>query len=878
MDKIGKLGGGVILGVKHACNFRIYPVEFNNLMQSFKLIDIVGIDIQSPSINATIVLTYIPPHVPADYFELFLNDLSTYLIDKTNILIMGDFNVRSYVDTDLNQTKCRAVVDFFKSLNITQINKVANCDDVLLDLVAATPELNGSVSRETDPLAREDGYHPSLSIELTYNITKLKRFPTLPGRRSYNYRKANLPALYNAIFSAEWLKIQELQNVNEMCEIFYEILYKLLDVHVPLRKANKTKYPAWYNAEIITTLKLKFYYYSKYKRNGIQADLCNFRHFRSLSKRQINSAFNDFIMTAERNIDSQPQSVWTFIQSKKRNTRIPGQMKHNGTSIDSAQDIVDAFAEYFASVYLPPVSKPTESYYNLYSTNVSFDKITENEVKTAIKKLKKSNTVGDDEVPYFLIQDCADVLAQPLATIFNKSITTCKFPDKWKVARIVPIYKTGDKTEITNYRPISLLSMFAKVFERLLFDQLFSQIHPYISPLQHGFVPNRSTSTNLTIITEFIATALDHQRQVDVIYTDFHKAFDTIDTGIVLNKLRNIGFHDNALKLFHSYLVDRENYVFYNGTRSANYISTSGVPQGSNLGPLIFLLFINDLPDTLTCNALMFADDIKLYKNVSSINDCNDLQQDLDKLHKWCSNNHLKLNVSKCKVISYTRKATYLLQEYTLNNDALERVRSTKDLGVVFCSDLKFNDHVNITSSKAVSKLGFVLRNCREFTNSNTIRRVYISLVRPILEYAAVVWAPSTACCINTLENVQRRLMKYLHFKSTKSYPPRGYPNELLLEETQLNSLESRRHYYEALFLVNLLNGRIDCASILQELNFRIPRPASRNNDIFYLSKRNTCVKIDSPVTRMCRNLNSISDVVDISNISKDNLRSIFFH
>jgi len=216
MDKIDKLGGGVILGVKHACNFRIYPVEFNNLMQSFKLIDIVGIDIQSPSINATIVLTYIPPHVPADYFELFLNDLSTYLIDKTNILIMGDFNVRSYVDTDLNQTKCRAVVDFFKSLNITQINKVANCDDVLLDLVAATPELNGSVSRETDPLAREDGYHPSLSIELTYNITKLKRFPTLPGRRSYNYRKANLPALYNAIFSAEWLKIQELQNVNEM--------------------------------------------------------------------------------------------------------------------------------------------------------------------------------------------------------------------------------------------------------------------------------------------------------------------------------------------------------------------------------------------------------------------------------------------------------------------------------------------------------------------------------------------------------------------------------------------------------------------------------------------------------------------------------------
>lgn len=186
-------------------------------------------------------------------------------------------------------------------------------------------------------------------------------------------------------------------------------------------------------------------------------------------------------------------------------------------------------------------------------------------------------------------------------------------PKQWKKAYVCPIFKSGDITNVTNYRPISLLSNFAKVFETLLYKQLFSSLKCYISPQQHGFVEKRSTITNLACFSQYVSDSIDSRGQVDTIYTDFCKAFDQIDHFVLLDKLCRFGFSESLCKLFRSYLTDREQVVRYQNFFSKTIIPTSGVPQGSNLGPLLFLLFINDIVENITCEKLLFADDLKLF-------------------------------------------------------------------------------------------------------------------------------------------------------------------------------------------------------------------------------------------------------------------------
>ena len=877
-DRAGKAGGGVCISVRNPSRFKIFPINFNELINTHNYIDIVGIDLKLGSNSITIIVLYIPPQVVSENYELFLIDLAVQLFNKTNIIVMRDFNVRSYINHDISNNKCRAVTDFFNGLDIDQVNNITNCDNVLLDLVAASSSLNCTVSRDNYPLSKnEDKYHPTLSIELQFIASKLIPFRTNQPARSYNFRKSNLPVLYNALHNAEWHKLEDAETINAMCDVFYAILYKILDDNVPLRKIVKSNYPAWYNKEIITTIKNKFKFHSKYKKYRRQVDLNEFQRLRFLSKKLIQSAFKDFLASAEININRHPEHMWNFIHTKERRTRIPGVMNHNGFTIDSPREIVETFANYFSSVFLPKSDPSTSSTDNPFSPNICLEPVTVCQVLSVIRQMSASSSVGHDEIPYFLVHDCAEALAFPLATIYNKSIEKAQFPTIWKIARVVPIHKSGLKTTISNYRPISLLSVFSKIFERLISNQIYPQIKQYMSPYQHGFMPKRSTATNLATFTDFIAASLDCQGQVDVIYTDIHKAFDRIDLGVIVNKLKSFGFHDNALKLINSYLVERTQYVFYNGVQSSIYKTTSGVPQGSNLGPLLFSIFINDLPNFISCDILMFADDVKLYRRISNFNDCYELQLDLMQLYKWCVSNNLELNINKCKVLTYTRKQSYPKYGYAINMDLLERVDSIIDLGIVFTKDLHFKDHINTISDRAIRKLGFVIRNCREFQNVSTLKRLYTSLVRPLLEYATVIWSPSASGATITLENVQRRFMKYIHYKSIGNYPPRGYPNELLLQETELDSLELRRQYFDAMFVINIANGNTDSGSILQRLNFRIPRsPTSRNHHIFYLEKISKCVKHDSPISRVCRTLNEVSDKVDITSATKKDVRCLF--
>lgn len=417
---------------------------------------------------------------------------------------------------------------------------------------------------------------------------------------------------------------------------------------------------------------------------------------------------------------------------------------------------------------------------------------------------------------------------------------------------------------VENYRPICLLSAFAKTFETAVHGSIFDQVQHIITPLQHGFFPARSIVTNLSCFTQFTSKALNCQQQVDVVYTDFAKAFDRLDHAILLLKLSELGFDTCLCNFIYSYLTDRQMYVEHKGNSSSRFLATSGAPQGSNLAPLLFSLFINDITNVIKSQLLLFADDLKIFRIIHSVQDCDQLQNDLDLLNTWCLINKLPLNIAKCKVMTFTLKKKPINFGYSLDHQVLERVDNVVDLGIVFDSKLSFNLHVDQVRASALKMLGFIFRMCKAFTNTLTLKILYYSYVRSKLDYGSLIWNPYYNEYINTLETIQRKFLKFVIFTSDGIYPPQGFNHVTLLRNLKLPALSDRRAYLGLTFLYKLCTNRVDCPELLSQLNFRTTPINTRFPSLFYLPTAHNNVMMRSPLYRICRDYNNLAAELDI--------------
>lgn len=541
-------------------------------------------------------------------------------------------------------------------------------------------------------------------------------------------------------------------------------------------------------------------------------------------------------------------------------------MKYDELVLDNPNLIVNAFADYFSSVYLDSHlhAKAGNPEYSAGS-DVSISHISEKDVYSTLKNFKNSFTMGPDSIPSFLLRDCATVFVQPLVYLYNLIIKTSIFPVLWKTATICPLFKKGDKADVTNYRPISLLSNFAKAFESILYKYIYMDVKMYISPSQHGFMKKRSTITNLVCFTQFTCEAIDSKQQVDTVYLDFWKAFDQIDHNILLQKLHYFGFSDSLIKLFQSYLVDRVQYVQYRCYKSKNIVPGSGVPQGSNLGPLLFLLFVNDITEVISSNYLLFADDLKIYRIINSPCDSIAFQNDLNNVYQWCLQNRLFLNIAKCLIVTYTRKFSPMHYQYSINNVKLQRKSSILDLGVLFDSAFTFTSHMENMICKAYKTLGFIFRNSKEFKDIRTLKLLFFGLVRSTLEYGSIIWHSVYHVHVNNIESVQRVFLKFLAFREDRIYPVRGHPQSQLLNRFNIISLNTRRLISGVRFLLNLINYEIDSMWLLRKINFLTPRYNARQSDMFYCPSCKSNLLQRSPIVVMCRVFNKISQNCDIT-------------
>ena len=332
----------------------------------------------------------------------------------------------------------------------------------------------------------------------------------------------------------------------------------------------------------------------------------------------------------------------------------------------------------------------------------------------------------------------------------------------------------------------------------------YSQVSPFLNNWQHGFVKGRSCITQLVLTHHMWHKALDGL-QVDAVFLDFAKAFDRVHHKILLNKFCNFGISGPLLKWCSDYLLNRTQRVVIDGNCSSWLNVPSGVPQGSILGALFFVIFISDLPEVVSVgNTLaMYANDCKAFGVISCRNDQLMFQEDSDRLCIWSEQNRMDFNVKKCQVMQITMKKPPFISNFTLKGSVLEEVDEFRDLGLLTNHHLPWNSHIHIITSKANRILGLIKRTCRGWKDTETLKTLYCTLVRLHMEYGSVVWSPYTSRNIDKLERIQQRGTKFILGQNDISYEGR-------LKHLNMLSLEKRRYLFDVTFLSKALNGYLN--------------------------------------------------------------------
>lgn len=873
-----KRGGGILLAINSQLSAHIVDVP-NLDLDVVPLVDLFCVKVTLDNFSLFIILTYIVPNTSHRALEALFDSLcACEFLYSSPILLLGDFNIPEYVAHLKHKqvsNRVRALLSLMNFFDLKQLNHIENSNGRLLDLVLSN--ITGSVERASDLLLDEDVHHPALEITLCVQHTLQSRAKALPASFTYCFRRADLCGLYDHLLTTDWSFLDHCNDVDMCCDQLYATIYSIFDTYIPKTQTRAYReYPPWFDGEIIRYIRLKFKSWKRFKSSNDPLDYAEFRRLRQLVKTLSDSKQRLYSKQVEDSIHADPSKFFRFANHKRTNSTHPSSMTYCDEPLSDPSDIVEAFAKFFQQSYSSDAIDYNNVTHTLSTPTLLLDitEVSEDQVYKALCKIKPKLTSGPDQIPAFLVRDCASLFVAPLTAIFNISLKSSKFPNIWKMAKSVPIPKKGDKTVVENYRQIVLMDNFPKVFEIILYEVLYFNLKNLITEAQHGFMRGRSTVTNLVCITDYISSGLDMRAQTDAIYLDFSKAFDKLNHPLLLQKLSSAGLSSNLLEFFASYLADRSYHVSYRGRTSTGVVAWSGVPQGSVLGPLLFNLFVNDITEVIDVPHLLYADDLKIFLKIENLEDCAQLQGNLNRIHSWASRNRLPINIQKCEVMTFSLSQSPIEFNYSVGGIVLRRPETLTDLGVIFDHKLSFIHHIENIVSRASKTLGFLVRNSTTFTKTDTLMILYNAYVIPILEYASTVWSPIYEVHINALELVQRRFLKLMVYRSDGVYPAVGTPQVNLLNRFCMDSLLVRRTICCLTFLWNLLNNFIDCPQILYTLSFLTPRLSCRSHDFFYIAPPRTNIRMNSPIIRMCTTYNSVHHSVDILNCSRVELRS----
>ena len=781
----GMKGGGLAIYVLKKHNYRRrddIKVELNKQPTFESLfIEIDIIDIKNKKHNFIIGTIYRIPHTSVNEFnneiEILLQSLKT---TNTNIIITGDFNINL-----MNINSTPSTNNFLDLMlaekylpQITLPTRITKTTATLIDNIFTKTSLNNQITSGIISTVISDHY-PNFSIFPVQ--TQKQNSPKITFKRKFT--KKNIEAFKTDLEKENWQNIYNTQliSVNDKWNYFISKYKALLDKNIPIEKTKFKKYKhklaPWLTIGILTSIKTRDKLHRKLTKEKNEQKNTKleekYKTYQLQLKKIINIRKNQYWSEKIQEAKSDYKTTWKIINQllykTNKQTQSPKQMETNGKIITNTLEIADEFNTYFTDIgkrltkNTPPINniqkETIKSIDSIFITPVDYQ-----EILKIVANMKNKLSTGPDDISPRIIKTTITSILKPLTYIINESLQRGEVPNSMKIAKVIPVYKKNDPNQFTNYRPISLLSSFSKILERTVHNRVFNflQNKNLLNKSQYGFRTNHSTEQAIIEIQNNIIENFKNNTITAGIFLDLSKAFDCINHTILINKLENHGIRGNCLKWFKNYLSNRLQYVTLNKINSKTIPIDTGIPQGTILGPLLFIIYMNDLK-TNHGTLISFADDTNLLYNDSNLQTLETkINQDLRQISNWLQINKLNLNVDKSKLLLFrkdTQKHNNQELNLTINNNRIKEYTETNFLGVILQNNLKWDKQYQKISNKT-SQLNYIINKLKHSLSSKILTTIYNSLVLPHLNYGILSWYTPNTILTKRIITLQKKLIR----------------------------------------------------------------------------------------------------------------------
>jgi hypothetical protein len=740
---------------------------------------------------------YRSPNSTAENNTKLLEMLNEVAKSFQSVVIMGDFNYPGLkwqnleADAESNQLLEWSLTNGYSQ----HVNFPTRADNLLDLILTSEPDMVCTCGPE-GCIGESDHLMVAATLQL-------ESPPSSVEHTFLDFRRMKTKKLKSILRNTKWEEVFS-GSIEEDWQVFVEIYDKAVMECIPKRKRIKRKHKRWMTRKVKKLVANKRLLWKRYDATRNPALWEEYKKSRTTTKSAIKKAKTEFEEKLAANIKEDSKSFFAYTREKQRTRTTVGPLARNdGTIVETDAEGANLLNDYFTSVFTEEdtTNLPTPPQFFTENDDEALTTVTftiENIVKR-MEGLKENKSCGPDNIHPKVLKECRKELGLPLKLLFTKSLGEGKPPSTWKTGTIVPLHKGGTKDSPANYRPVSLTSVVCKIFESIMKEEIVRHLeqHNLILQTQHGFLKGRSCLTNLLTFLEDVTRSIDKGIPVDVIYLDFAKAFDKVPHQRLKHKLEAHGIRGQVKEWIGDWLHQREQRVILNGASSRTSRVLSGVPQGSVLGPILFLVYINDIDLGLTCNIIKFADDTKIYMEMRDENSHATLQEDLKRLCEWSVQWQMLFNAKKCTVLHFGHNNAK--GPYHMDGTMLTEHEEQRDLGIIIHSSLKPSQQCVAAAKKANKMLGMIKRNI-ECRSPFIVSRLYKQLIRPHLEYCIQAWRPWLQKDIQLLEAVQRRATKIITGFNDLPYEER-------LRRLHLLPLERRHERGDVIQTFKILKG-----------------------------------------------------------------------